>query len=265
MRPTARPGAALVAALAGLSVGVAACTTEPTGPPPAPLAGTASSAERTTTPPAPRPTIADPALDAQLWQAAATDNAIQVRDLIARGADLETRGEHGRTPLVAAAKNRATTAARALIDAGADVNATDDLADSAYLYAGAEGLDEILEMTLTHGADLRSLNRYGGTALIPASEHGHVETVRRLIEAGVEVNHINDSGWTAMHEAIVYGDGSSRYQEVVAALLSAGADPSIHDGAGRTAPENARRLGQSAIVAMLDAHRASGTADGPRR
>ncbi len=33
--------------------------------------------------------------------------------------------------------------------------------DSAYLYAGARGLDEILAMTLAHGADLRSTNRYG--------------------------------------------------------------------------------------------------------
>lgn len=159
--------------------------------------------------------------------------------------------ENTATPLVAAIKNRATAAARVLIDAGADVNAADDLADSAYLYAGAEGLDEILDMTLTHGADLRSVNRYGGTALIPACEHGHGGAVRRLIDAGVDVDHINNSGWTAMHEAIVYGDGTPRYQAVVSALLAAGADPSIHDGAGRTALDNARRLGQSAIIAIL--------------
>ncbi|WP_280460698.1 ankyrin repeat domain-containing protein [Nocardia carnea] len=253
MRPTVRPGAALIAAFAAVSVGAAACTTEPTdSPPPSPFAGTATPVEHTAAPPVSQPPIADPALDAQLWQAAADNEAAQVRELIGRGADLEARGEHGRTPLVAATKNRATAAARALIDAGADVNAADDLADSAYLYAGAEGLDEILEMTLTHGADLRSLNRYGGTALIPACEHGHVETVRRLIEAGVDVNHVNDSGWTAMHEAIVYGDGSPRYRTVVAALLAAGADPSIRDGAGRTALDNARRLGQSAIVELLN-------------
>lgn len=264
MRHTVRPGAVLIAALAAVSVGAAACSTDP--PPPAPLAGTATSVEHPAAPPvSPQPPVADPALDAQLWQAAADNDAAQVRELIARGADLETRGEHGRTPLVAATKNRATAAARELIDAGADVNAADDLADSAYLYAGAEGLDEILEMTLTHGADLRSLNRYGGTALIPACEHGHTETVRRLIEAGVDVNHVNDSGWTAMHEAIVYGDGSSRYRTVVAELLAAGADPSIRDGAGRTALDNARRLEQSAIVEMLSDHRPSDTAGKPQR
>ncbi len=63
--------------------------------------------------------------------------------------------------------------------------------DSAYLYAGARGLDEILAMTLAHGADLRSTNRYGGTALIPAAERGHVATVRTLLRAGVAVDHVN--------------------------------------------------------------------------
>ncbi|WP_433685687.1 ankyrin repeat domain-containing protein [Nocardia sp. CA-119907] len=155
---------------------------------------------------------------------------------------------------MAATKNRATAAAQALIAAGADVNAKDDLEDSAYLYAGAEGLDDILEMTLRNGADLRSTNRYGGTALIPASEHGYVATVRMLIEAGVDVNHINNPRWTALHEAIVYGDGSERYQRVVAALLDAGADPSIRDGSGRTALYNAQRSGQIAIVSILRGH-----------
>jgi uncharacterized protein len=43
-----------------------------------------------------------------------------------------------------------------LIEAGADVDANDDREDFAYLYAGAEGLDDILEMTRRNDADLRS-------------------------------------------------------------------------------------------------------------
>ncbi|OCB11246.1 hypothetical protein A5717_21115 [Mycolicibacterium porcinum] len=186
-----------------------------------------------------------------LLAAASNNDAARVRELIARGADLEVRDERGRTPLVAATKSGAADAARALIEAGADVNAKDDLQDSAYLYAGAEGLDDILELTLSHGADVRSVNRYGGTALIPASEHGHVSTVRTLIAAGVDVNHVNNPQWTALHEAIVYGDGSVKYQHVVRALLDAGADQSIRDGSGRTALDNAERLGQVQVAAIL--------------
>lgn len=195
--------------------------------------------------------VVDPSLNSALLEAAASNNAARVRDLLGRGADIEARGAGGRTPVVAATKNRAVEAASVLIDAGADVNAKDDMEDSAYLYAGAEGYNEILEMTLRHGADLRSVNRFGGTALIPASEHGFVTTVRRLIEAGTDVNHVNTPRWTAMQEAVVYGDGSKRYQETVTLLLDAGGDPNIRDAQGRTVLDNAERLGQSDIVEIL--------------
>ncbi len=242
------------AALAALVLGIVACESDPAqGRQSAPVTDPTVPVDTHGTTPVPSsaPAVTDPALDGDLFAAVAADDGQRVRELLTRGADIEARGEHDRTPLVAATKTRATAAAQALIAAGADVNAKDDLQDSAYLYAGAEGIDDILELTLTHGADIRSVNRYGGTALIPASEHGHLTTVRRLIEAGVDVDHINTPKWTALHEAIVYGDGSQRYQQVVSALLAAGADPSIRDGAGRTALDNAQRRGQSAIVTIL--------------
>lgn len=241
-RPTTSAMVVAVLALAG-----AACSTNV----PDSRADEESRVSRstaTTTTPSPQ---SDPALGAPLLRAAADNDATRVGDLIARGADVETRGADGRTPLIAATKNRAGAAARVLIDAGADVNAKDAIQDSAYLYAGAEGIDDILDLTLRHGADLASVNRFGGTALIPASERGHVRTVQRLIEAGVDVDHVNNLGWTALLEAVVYGDGSERYQRVVTALLDARADSSIKDSNGRTALENAERRGQTAVVAIL--------------
>ncbi|WFR72815.1 ankyrin repeat domain-containing protein [Prescottella defluvii] len=194
-----------------------------------------------------------PELERQLFEAARADDAAGVRDALERGAALEARGAGGRTPLVAATKVNAVAAATALIDAGADVNAKDDMQDSAFLYAGAEGLNEILVATLSHGADVNSTNRFGGTALIPASEHGHVETVRILLRAGAPVNHVNDPGWTALLEAVVYGDGSAHYVDTVTQLLDAGADPSIRDARGLTALQNAQNRGQRDIVVLLAA------------
>lgn len=98
---------------------------------------------------------------------------------------------------------------------------------------------------------MRSLNRFGGTALIPAAEKGHPTTVQLLIDAGVPLDHINYSGWTALLEAVVYGDGSAPYQDIVARLLRAGANPDIRDAQGRTALDNARNLGQTDIVRLL--------------
>jgi ankyrin repeat protein len=153
--------------------------------------------------------------------------------------------------LIGAVKANDLALARELIAAGGDVNARDAILDSAFVYAGAEGLNEILRLTLANGADVTSTNRFGGTALIPASEHGHVETVRILIAAGVPVNHVNDLGWTALQEAILLGDGGPDQQAVVGLLLDAGADPDIRDRQGRTALENAERLGFVEIAALI--------------
>ncbi|MFB7249819.1 ankyrin repeat domain-containing protein [Microbacterium sp. NPDC056234] len=190
--------------------------------------------------------------DAALLTAAASGDADAVRAALADGADLEVRGDGGATALVAATKLNHVDAARVLIEAGADVNAKDDIQDSAYLYAGARGHDEILLMTLKNGADLASTNRFGGTALIPASERGLLSTIRILLDAGVDVNHVNDLDWTALHEAIVLGDGSSTYVEVVRTLIDGGADVTIPDGEGVSPRRLAADRGYDAIVAEID-------------
>ncbi|MFK3677760.1 ankyrin repeat domain-containing protein [Microbacterium sp. NPDC090218] len=200
-------------------------------------------------PPTPEVSMTDSTRD--LLAAAATGDADAVRAALDEGAELEARGAGGMTALVTATKENHLDAPRVLIDAGADVNAKDDIQDSAYLYAGARGHDEILLLTLSNGADLKSTNRFGGTALIPASERGLLRTVEILLEAGVDPNHINNLNWTALHEAIVLGDGSSAYVDVVRALLDGGADVSIPDGDGVLPVDLAGSRGYDAIVAEL--------------
>ena len=224
--------AALAAALAILMMGAAGCAA-----PEAPI---------------PEETAMTESADTALLTAAAAGDADAVRSAIDAGADLEARGGNGATALVAATKQNHVEAARVLIEAGADVNAKDDIQDSAYLYAGARGHDEILQLTLANGADVASTNRFGGTALIPASERGLLPTIRILLDAGVDVNHVNDLGWTALHEAIVLGDGSARYVEVVRTLIKGGADVSIPDGEGVSPRRLAADRGYDAIVAEID-------------
>lgn len=162
----------------------------------------------------------------------------------------EAQAELDRRLILAAKANNARLV-KQLIQAGGNVNAKDAIQDSAFLYAGAEGFNDVLRLTLANGADVSSTNRYGGTALIPASEHGHVDTVRILIAAEIPVNHVNNLGWTAMQEAVLLNNGGPRQQEVVRLLLAAGADPSIRDPQGRTALDNAERLGFADIAALI--------------
>ena len=90
-------------------------------------------------------------------------------------------------------------------------------------------------------------------SIIPASERGHVDYVRRVATTGIDVNHVNDLTWTALLEAVILGDGSAMYAEIVSILLTAGADPSIPDKDGVTALEHARASGYDDIVRLLSA------------
>lgn len=166
--------------------------------------------------------------------------------------------EKSETPLLIAVHNNQPAIAKALIDAGADINKQDDIQDSPYLYAGAEGRSEILSYMLTHGTpDQAVTNRFGGNALIPAAEKGHLENVKILLaDQRVDINHQNNYGYTALIEAVALRDGSQVYQDIVAELLKNGADPALLDNYGKSALDYAQQLGYGNMVKMLqDAQR----------
>lgn len=190
--------------------------------------------------------------NADLVTAAEKGDLVTVQQLIRQGGEIAQRDNRLRTPLMAAVHGNHTNVARYLIEQGADVNAADAIMDTPYLYAGARGLQDILEMTLSHGADLKSTNRYGGTALIPASERGHVTTVKTLIDAGVNVNHINNLGWTALIEAIILGDGSQKYADIVTLLIAGGADVNLPDASGDSPLTLAKRHGYRNLAIILE-------------
>lgn len=193
---------------------------------------------------------ADP--DALLLRAAAEGDPDSVAMALRHGADLETRDERRRTPLLLAVTEDRVAVARLLVAMGADPDAVDDQQDTPWLVTGVTGSVPMLEALLPADPDLTITNRYGGVSVIPASERGHVEYVRRVVQTPIDVDHVNDLGWTALLEAVVLGDGGPAHQEIVRILLDAGADPSIEDNDGNTALENARRLGHDEIARILE-------------
>jgi ankyrin repeat protein len=154
--------------------------------------------------------------------------------------------------LIAAAERGDVAAVRQLLAKGANVNAQDEKRDSAFLIAGARGRTEVLKLLLPAGADLKSTNRYGGTALIPACHYGHLETVKLLLGTKIDVNHVNNLGWTALLEAVILGDGGPTHTEIVRQLLAHGANPGIADKEGVTPLAHARRRNYAAMVALLE-------------
>ena len=162
--------------------------------------------------------------------------------------------QQNESALLIAAHNNFVEIAKVLIDHGADVNQQDNIQDSPYLYAGAQGKTEILAYMLKNSQPNQQIyNRFGGNTIIPAAEKGHLDTVKLLLEDGtVDINHQNNYGYTALIEAIALTDGSKVYQDIVAELLKYGADKNLKDNYGKTATDYARELGYGNILKMLE-------------
>ncbi len=191
--------------------------------------------------------------DAALLRAATSGDADAATVALRAGANLESRDDRGRTPLLLAVTGDHLSVARLLVALGASPDAVDDQSDTPWLVTGVTGSVPMAELLLAYEPDLTLRNRFGGLAIIPASERGHVAYVRRVARTAIDINHVNDLGWTALLEAVILGDGSAAYVEIVRILLDAGADPAIADGNGVSAEEHARRAGYAQIARSLRA------------
>lgn len=168
------------------------------------------------------------------------------------GVNVNTTDDQGRSLLLMATINKNIELAKVLVDYKADVNQQADNKDSAFLYAGATGQTELIKLFLTHGAKFDVFNRYNGTALIPACERGHVSTVQLLANTrNFPINHINRLGWTALMEAVILGDGSSKYQQIVQILKDSGAQMDIPDFQGNTPLQHAQNKGFIEIINII--------------
>ena len=187
-----------------------------------------------------------------LHRAAHDGDAERIARLAAEGADLDVRDAAGRTPAHVAAFASNDEALRALADAGADMNALENRAYDVLTIAAVADDPELVSLALNLGnrADLVT-SPYDGTALIAAAHLGHVEVVRRLIAGGAPLDHVNNLGWTALMEAVVLGDGGPDYIATVAALIGAGADPTIADRAGLTPRAHAERRRYAEIAEII--------------
>lgn len=168
------------------------------------------------------------------------------------GADVNSTDSSKRSLLLIATNKSNIEMAKLLVKHGANVNQQADNQDSAFLYAGASGQTELVKLFLDNGARFDVFNRYNGSALIPACERGHVETVRLLANTkNYPIDHVNRLGWTGLMEAIVLGDGSKKYQQIVQILKDAGAKMDIPDHDGVTPLQHAQQRGYKEIVAII--------------
>jgi len=204
---------------------------------------------RAQTPPSSEEIAAYTDLHAAVVRGSLSEIERAVRD----GSDINARDSFGRTPLMVAAYRRDIAVARALIELGANVNALEYRSYDVITIAAVLNDLEMLKLAIESNGNTRAITSpYGGTALIAAAHLGHVEIVEALIAARAPVDHVNNLGWTALLEAIVLGDGGSRHQATVAALIKGGADLQLGNREGATPLSLARSKGYADIVRLLE-------------
>jgi uncharacterized protein len=90
--------------------------------------------------------------DAALIAAARTGHSGTVRDMIASGANVNVRDEHGNTALIEAARNGHDNVVRTLVGSGADVKMKNDDGKTALMLAALGGHEETAQVLRQSGA-----------------------------------------------------------------------------------------------------------------
>ncbi|XP_055630398.1 kinase D-interacting substrate of 220 kDa isoform X2 [Toxorhynchites rutilus septentrionalis] len=164
-----------------------------------------------------------------------------------RQLQVDDRDENGTTVLMIACGRGAANFVKELIARGADVQAQDLDNWSALLFAAKAGHVEIVEILLDNGADIEHRDMGGWTALMWGSYKGHTAVVSLLLQRGADVQahgnyHLNPLLWAS-------GRG---HTEIVKLLVNTGgAKPNVGDKYGTTPLVWACRKGNADIVDVL--------------
>ena len=171
-----------------------------------------------------------------------------VRVLIDAGADIETRGNYGRSPLHSACVLGALDVVKILVRAGAGVRATNNKGHTCLILAVRFRQTKIVrylvglpEVELNHRDTEKNF-----TALHYAVENEDTDVVRVLIDAGADIETRGNYGRSPLHSACVLGA-----LDVVKILVRAGAGVRATNNKGHTCLILAVRFRQTKIVRYL--------------
>jgi ankyrin repeat protein len=110
------------------------------------------------------------------------------------------------------------------------------------------GRADIVRTLIRAGAKTDLVERTGVNLLHWATITNRADVIPELARSGVDINAIDNAGFTPLMYAATIDFGDT---VTLTALLAAGADRTIRNGSGRTALEQARRLGHTRHARML--------------
>ncbi len=176
-------------------------------------------------------------LGTALHAAVSQGSADLAKILIKHNADLEAVSEQqGARAMHLAAAFGEVPMLQLLLDGGADIDSRDDHKRTPLLQAAVFGHAEAVELLLESGADIELKDsRYRWTPLYGATYSGGLEVVKLLVEAGADIEARDLAGRTPLRAAAtpiswsVIGNGS-----LIEYLVAVGADINAKDDNGLT-------------------------------
>lgn len=173
------------------------------------------------------------------------DSVDGVKELLDEGYDPNTILPNGRSLLSAAILDNAFKSARFLINQKnikIDIRSQSD--ETALMIASLRGNLDLVKLLVYRGADV---NKTGWTPLHYAASGGHTQVMRFLLDKNAYIDAASPSGNTPLMMAVLYGSEDS-----VEYLLGQGADPTILNGAKRSAIDLAKGAERVTLAEILE-------------
>ncbi len=190
-------------------------------------------------------------LDFTLWNATKRGDAVEVRNLLEKGANPNIRNVEGDTLLMMASEYGYLPIVQALLKKGSKVNAKNNDEGTALMAAARGGSHDVIKQLIFNGAEIEAESKNGITALIAATQQGHFSAVKALLDGGADPNKkgskgVNDQGFTALHAAVF-----NSKKDVINLLISRRANVDVRDDRGVTPLMLAVLLDKLTVVPTL--------------
>ena len=181
-------------------------------------------------------------------------NVNMIKALLTKNPALNAQTDNGITALFSATLCNNAGAVEELVKAGADANITNELGDSALIFAISKigswpdpdlGSARIVKALMSGGTNL-DICGPEGTALVWAADKGMSDIVDDLVKAGAKLEFTDSVGNTALIIAAIDGN-----IPIVKCLLAAGADVNARGRENCTALIQASGMGHLPVVDLL--------------
>lgn len=173
----------------------------------------------------------------------------KVKELVAKGADINFQNSNHQTPLILAVLKRHFAITEFLLShEHLDVDQTHMSGANALLYSIFQmGVQDITLKIIARAENLNQTTKTSNTALILSIEHGFFDAAAALVKKGAALNLQDSDGYTALMWAVKLGR-----LDLVTLMVEKGADLFIKTRTGQTAGDIARTTAFHPITVFLE-------------